>query len=88
MDVNIEDVMVHVEALRELDTIPFENLNFFKNGKSIDVTADVKDAWRFVGLSNTSFIKDVLVAQNITGIALRKTGTYPTYQVTMENNPK
>jgi len=61
MRINVEEVMAHVEALRTLDAVPFDQLQVFNNGQQVVISDEVKERWRYVGLSNTSFIRDFLV---------------------------
>lgn len=64
-EVDLDEVMEHVTALRELDKLPFDSLVFKRNGQVVPVDAAMRSLYRFTGLSNTSFVRDVLAEPNI-----------------------
>lgn len=54
--VNAEEVRTLKNRLREINAIPFTEIEWRENGERIDVQPGVADEFRFTGLVNTDFI--------------------------------
>lgn len=54
--VNIEVVKKIIDDLREINKIPFDEIEWHENGKPLDIPKEVLEEWKFTGLSNYSFV--------------------------------
>lgn len=54
--VTVEEVRTLKNRLREINAIPFTEIEWRENGAPIAVLPGVADEFRFTGLSNTDFI--------------------------------
>lgn len=55
--VDVEEVMALKEQLSKINQLEFKNIEWFKDGVACNFDQDVLDDWRFIGLSNSSFIE-------------------------------
>jgi len=56
MDYNIEYIIDLHNKLQEFNKIPLNELNLHKDGKTLDISEDVLNLWKFIGLNNVEFI--------------------------------
>lgn len=54
----IEEVKQLQARLKEINDIPFDQIEWTEHGKSITSDSEVKTFFKFTGLSNCSFITD------------------------------
>lgn len=56
MIVNIEEVRKLKERLAEINSVPFNEIEWHENGQEIQIEDIEKDQWKFTGLSNTCWV--------------------------------
>ena len=56
MKVNIEDIRKNIEFRKEINSVELTDIDFYENGKKIEVSEKVIDDFRFTGLNNIDFI--------------------------------
>jgi hypothetical protein len=55
--INIEDVEKLLEERRKINIIPFENIEWYKNGKKLILNPKILEEYKFMGLNNTDFVR-------------------------------
>lgn len=55
--VNIEAVKLAYAVLEEFNKLNLYDVNLYENGVQIPITNKILDSWRFVGMSNSSFVE-------------------------------
>ena len=58
MRIDVEDVFQANEELAKYQRIKLEEMEFYYNGKKVDVSKEHIDQWKFIGLNNADFILD------------------------------
>jgi hypothetical protein len=53
---DVEEIMTHIDALRAFDLIPLEKLELYENGQKVELSPEVIENWKFVGLNNKDFV--------------------------------
>ncbi len=53
----IERIRELLEELKEFDSHDLKDIILTENGKTIPMSAETLDSWRFIGLSNQSFVE-------------------------------
>lgn len=56
MKVNIEEVQALKARLLEINLTNLSDIEWFKDGKKLDIAPEVLEEWKFIGLSNVEFI--------------------------------
>ncbi len=56
MKVDIETIRELKRKLDEINSVPFEDIEFFENGKRVGFDKNVVADWKFIGLNNVDFI--------------------------------
>jgi hypothetical protein len=56
MRINVEDVREVAEKVRQINSVPFFEIEWFENGEPVIVPPDRLEDWDFIGLSNMDFI--------------------------------
>ena len=56
MRIDIEDVRRIMEERAVIDRLPLKEIEWYEDGKQVEVDAATLEHWRFVGLSNIDFI--------------------------------
>lgn len=56
MRIDIEEIQELREKLRAFNRLSIFNLEFYENGKEIDIPPYIKRRWDFIGLNNADFI--------------------------------
>lgn len=56
MRIDIEEVEKLLARLREINALPLESIEFYKDGKRLEIAQAVFDEWRVTGLSNAAFV--------------------------------
>ncbi len=57
MRVDIEDVRKHMEFRKKINNnVKLKDIEFYENGKKLDISEELKDDFIFTGLSNIDFI--------------------------------
>jgi hypothetical protein len=54
--VDIEHIRYLKEELRKINALDFESIDFYENGKKTYIPPDIRDHWRFIGMTNACFI--------------------------------
>ncbi len=57
MQISFEEVEAIRSRLAEINSIPFSDIEWTRDGKPLSVTAKEADDWRFIGLSNACFVE-------------------------------
>lgn len=65
MRVDFEHVMLAQAVLEQVNRQPFEDIEWYQNGKPVKVLPKVADDWRFVGMSNSSFVEIAKVEDGV-----------------------
>lgn len=55
--VDVEYVRELLAHLAEIDAIPLDQMDLFENSQKVELTPEVIEDWRFVGMSNRAFIE-------------------------------
>lgn len=55
--VSFEEVEALQSRLREINAIPFAEIEWTRDGKSVPVSAEVAERWRFIGMTNATFVE-------------------------------
>ena len=55
--VDVEYVRELLARLAEIDSIPLSQMDLFEGGEKIELTPEIIEDWRFVGMSNRAFIE-------------------------------
>lgn len=58
---DLEPLLFALGILKEFDALDINKLQFYCNGVSVDIPEGSLEEWRYVGLSNTSYVKMVLL---------------------------
>jgi hypothetical protein len=56
MQIAVEYIRWLVEERAKINRVPLESIEFFENGMKLDISPEVLEEWRFVGLNNIDFI--------------------------------
>jgi hypothetical protein len=64
--INVEYVESLIEAWGKVNRLAFDDIEWFKNGQRLDVPQDVRDEFRFTGLSNIDFVRYDFIDQAAT----------------------
>lgn len=56
MIVNIEEIYRAVSELKAINELNLKDIEFYENGKKIDISDEIIENWKFIGLNNHSFI--------------------------------
>lgn len=56
MRVDIEEILALKARLREINSIPLEDIEWYENGQLVTVSPDVVNEYKFVGMGNDWFI--------------------------------
>lgn len=59
MRVDIQDILNHLEYLRVVNSEDIMNLEFFYEGRSIPISDEKLEQWKYMGLNNTDFIREI-----------------------------
>ena len=54
--VDVRMIQGALSILENFDKIPFEELELTLDGETLEISAEARDYWKFVGLSNHSFV--------------------------------
>ena len=54
--VNIEDIERQLKERRKINRIPFDKIEWYKNGKKLCIPMSVAADFKFTGLNNTDFV--------------------------------
>ncbi len=55
---SIEHIKSLIAELDEFNSHSLEEITLTEHGKPIEITPELRDEWRFIGLSNQSFVED------------------------------
>ena len=55
MKVNVEYIEELLRQLREVDSVPFDEIEWYKNGELLVIDKKILDDWKFTGLNNRNF---------------------------------
>lgn len=58
--IDIEEIEALQKRRKEINSIELGSIDFYKDGKKVEATAEDIEEWRFVGLSNIDFVEMVL----------------------------
>ena len=58
MRVNVEDVVRITKLRKAINSLPFKSIDWYKDGKKLQVSKEDKDEFHFTGLSNCDFIDE------------------------------
>lgn len=56
MQIDINEVIRHIEWRKGINSIPLEKIEWIKDGQKIQISQEVIDNWKFTGLNNIDFI--------------------------------
>jgi len=59
MRLSLEEVAAIQERRREINRCPLEDIEWFCNGKRIEVTAEDVEEWQFTGMTNIDFAETI-----------------------------
>ena len=58
MKVDIERILFLRNELRSINKENLESIEFYKEGKKLEIDSKIIDDWQFTGLNNCDFIDD------------------------------
>lgn len=50
-------MIVNIEDIQRINTVPFDEIEWQYQGKPVTITPAEREAWKFTGLSNVTFIE-------------------------------
>ncbi len=56
--IDVEELETMHRRRREIDMIPIEDIDFYKNGKKLEINPAIIRNWKYAGLGNYYFIAD------------------------------
>lgn len=56
MEVSIAEILGIEKRLREINSVPFDEIEFVIGGAPIEITDKMREEWKYIGLTNASFI--------------------------------
>lgn len=56
MRVDVERILALKAELQEINKATLTDIEFFEDGKKLNIKPEALEHWRFVGLNNTDFI--------------------------------
>lgn len=56
--IDVEHVQQVIREKNEINSIPFENIVWYQDGKELSITQQVLDNWKYLGLSNIYFVDE------------------------------
>jgi len=56
MRVDIERITYLQDELRKINEVPLKDIEFYKDNEKLIISGELIDVYKFIGLSNTSFI--------------------------------
>lgn len=56
MKINIEDVLAAQAIRHEINNEDINEIEWYQDGKKLNIPESVLESWRFTGLSNTDFV--------------------------------
>lgn len=59
MRIDVEEVRKLHARMKEINSVPLEEIEWFENGKKIDVDSEIISDWKFMGLTNFYFAVDL-----------------------------
>lgn len=60
MRIDIEELRTIRERIKEINRTPLNEIEYHYNGELVDVSDELIDEWKFMGLSNFYFDRDML----------------------------
>ena len=67
MRVDLEEVERLQDRHRAINMVPLDKIQWFRDGKLVDVTPEMIREWEFIGLSNIDFATTLGVQVNMRG---------------------
>jgi len=58
MKIDVEDVFECANEMARLNRPKLEDIEFYSDGKKVEIPKNILDEWKFVGLTNEAFIMD------------------------------
>lgn len=55
--IDIEEVLKLLQKKQFINLLPFEKIQWFQNGKRIRLTEEEIKEWKFIGLTNTDWVR-------------------------------
>lgn len=55
--IDIEEIIKLKKRIFEINELKLENIDFYENGVKVEVYQSVLDSWKYIELSNCSFIE-------------------------------
>ncbi|MCP4761061.1 MAG: hypothetical protein GY870_04715 [archaeon] len=56
MRIDIEDINKHLEFRKKVNCNELDNIEFYENGKKVEIPKEIADEFKYTGLSNIDFI--------------------------------
>jgi hypothetical protein len=56
MKVNVEKLLKLKQELAEINSADLADIEFYENGKLLDISAEIISEWEFIGMNNVDFI--------------------------------
>ena len=57
-EIAIEEVQALIARVREINRIEFNEIEWTKDGKPMDIPENIREEFQFIGLSNVAFIEE------------------------------
>lgn len=57
--INLELIEQFIDFKRRINSTPLQDIEFFRGGKPVAVSAEEIEEWRFTGMSNLSFAEEL-----------------------------
>jgi|WetSurMetagenome_2_1015567.scaffolds.fasta_scaffold51312_4 hypothetical protein len=58
MIIHFEEIAEIIQTLHKLNSTPFDEIVWMRNGKPMDIPEYIREEFKFIGLANFNFIKD------------------------------
>lgn len=64
MKVSVEEIIEMEIKISAINNTPLEDIEWTYNNKTLSISKDTIDEWRFMGLSNKDFVNFHIIGQN------------------------
>lgn len=56
MKVDIDKVNLLLDQIAEINRIPFSEIEWQQQGRTLDISEEILERWKYIGLNNTEFV--------------------------------
>lgn len=56
-EIHLEEIKKAQKIIADLNRLKLKEIQFFENGKPVEISEKMLDDWRFIGLNNSDFVQ-------------------------------